>query len=414
MSRRLVILFALLEALFGIALGIGIVLVPFVIVWGVNGAFQATPLEVWRIAVDAWALGHAVPLDVTLPAEAAAAFGEKGEMSFVLSLAPLGFALFTLVMGYRAGRRVSEAPNPAPTAGLIAAFFAVFAFLALASAQHDGVTMDLGDGTVRVVMPFVVGMLLSWRPWQSEAFVSRWVSVVPRDLRELGALALRVSSTVLLGLVVVSSTMLVLLLVAGFATEISLYEAVHGEIFGGVVLTFCQLLAVPTVVVWAASWIVGPGFSLGVGTIVSPDMLTLGTLPSVPLLGLIPLENSAGTLFTGVVPVLAAIAAARFAPALVAARGYFDVSGVRDYLRVVGLSALAGVFSFAIAFAVGGGASGSAGPGRFFDVGIDVFDFAFTLALGTAGGALVGAAARLIRPLPSQPASANLSAQRKR
>ncbi len=414
MSRRLVVLFALLEALFVIALGIGIVLVPYVVVWGVNGAFQATPLEVWRLAVDAWALGHSVPLTVTLPAEAAAAFGDKGELSFVLSLAPLGLAVFTFAMGLRAGRRVADAPNPAPTAALITAFVAMFAFLVMWSAQHEGVTMDLADGTIRVVMPFAVGVLLSWRPWRSESFAARWQAAVPWDLRELGGVALTVASTVLLGLVVVASVMLVLLLVAGFATEISLYEAVHGEIFGGLVLTFGQLLAVPTAVIWAASWIVGPGFSLGVGTIVSPETLTLGTLPSVPLLGLIPLDNSAGLLFTAVVPVLAAIAAARFSPTLVAARGYFDASGVRDYLRIVGLAALAGLFSFAIAFVVSGGASGSAGPGRFFDVGIDVFDFAFTLAVGTAGGALVGAAARLIRPLPAQPASANFSTPRKR
>lgn len=414
MSRRLVILFALLEALFGIALGIGIVLVPFVIVWGVNGEFQATPLEVWRLAVDAWALGHAIPLNVTLPAEAAALFGDKGDLSFVLSLAPLGFALFTFAMGFRAGRRVADAPNPAPTAGLVAVFFAGFAFLALLSAQHEGVTMNLADGTVRVLMPFAVGMLLSWRPWQDDAFRSRWQQVVPRDLREVGALAITVSVAVLLGLVVVASAMLAVLLVAGFATEIALYEAVHGEIFGGLVLTFGQLLAVPTVVIWAASWIVGPGFTLGVGTMVSPETLTMGTLPSIPLLGVIPLDNSAGMLFTGLVPVLAAISAARFSPVLVSARGYFDSSGVRDYVRLVAFAVAAGVVTFAIATAVSDGASGSAGPGRFFDVGVDVFDFSFTLAAGVAGGALLGAAARLIRPLPAQATTPQFSAPGKR
>ena len=49
-----------------------------------------------------------------------------------------------------------------------------------------------------------------------------------------------------------------------------------------------QLAYAPNAVVWAASYAIGPGFTLGNGSLVSPAATELGLLPSIPLLTAVP------------------------------------------------------------------------------------------------------------------------------
>lgn len=51
------------------------------------------------------------------------------------------------------------------------------------------------------------------------------------------------------------------LVLTHYGEIISLYESLQSGLVGGIALTVGQLPIVPNVVVWAASWIVGPGFS---------------------------------------------------------------------------------------------------------------------------------------------------------
>jgi hypothetical protein len=59
-------------------------------------------------------------------------------------------------------------------------------------------------------------------------------------------------------------------------------------VLGGAVLSLGQLVYLPTLIVWGASFAAGPGFAVGAGTAVSPAGTTLGVLPGIPSLGLIP------------------------------------------------------------------------------------------------------------------------------
>ena len=45
---------------------------------------------------------------------------------------------------------------------------------------------------------------------------------------------------------------------------------------------------VPTMVIWACSWLIGAGFSVGTGTVFAPDRVVAGPVPTLPLLGLLP------------------------------------------------------------------------------------------------------------------------------
>ena len=65
-------------------------------------------------------------------------------------------------------------------------------------------------------------------------------------------------------------------------------RSLHVGAGGGFALLLLGLLAVPTAVVWAASYAVGPGFAVGVGTAVAPSGVALGPVPALPLLGALP------------------------------------------------------------------------------------------------------------------------------
>lgn len=55
-----------------------------------------------------------------------------------------------------------------------------------------------------------------------------------------------------------------------------------------VVIVAAQVLFAPTVVVWALSWLAGPGFWVGVDTLHAPGWAPTAPIPAVPLLGALP------------------------------------------------------------------------------------------------------------------------------
>jgi hypothetical protein len=57
---------------------------------------------------------------------------------------------------------------------------------------------------------------------------------------------------------------------------------------GGIALLAAQLALTPNAVVWATSYALGGGFTLGNGSVVAPAGTDLGVLPGLPLLGALP------------------------------------------------------------------------------------------------------------------------------
>jgi hypothetical protein len=68
----------------------------------------------------------------------------------------------------------------------------------------------------------------------------------------------------------------------------ALLEALDAGIVGNLALLLGQLAFAPNAIVWAACYALGPGFTLGNGSIVSPAATELGALPSIPLLAAVP------------------------------------------------------------------------------------------------------------------------------
>src|SRR5215469_16695551 len=98
----------------------------------------------------------------------------------------------------------------------------------------------------------------------------------------------------------------------------SAYKAAVGSLspgFGGaVLLLLAGLCYLPNSVIWAISYMLGPGFAFGVGTAVSPSGSALGAVPAFPMLAALPVGAKAAFppwlgFFVLVVPYLAGAAA---------------------------------------------------------------------------------------------------------
>ncbi|HJX87925.1 MAG TPA: DUF6350 family protein, partial [Gemmatimonadales bacterium] len=177
------------------------------------------------------------------------------------------------------------------------------------------------------------------------------------------------------------------LLVAGamllsYADIIALYEGVHAGVLGGVALTLGQLAILPNLVIWAAAWLVGPGFAIGAGSAVSPLGTSLGPLPAVPVLGALP-TGDLGYGFLGLlVPVLAG-----FLAAVVIRSGHALPDGAsRPLLIGAGMGIVGGVLLGLLAWS----SAGAAGPGRLGVVGPDPWAVGCFAALEIGLAAIAG------------------------
>ncbi len=388
MPRGLVVLFTLLEALFVIGLGIFLPFVFGVIGWSSLTGVNSTPAAIWQLAVQSWALGHGVPLHVSLGDASAVLASDMA--TFDLSLAPFAFAVVTALLGRRAGQRLVGSEAATLVVGLLVVFTGAFAAVALWSGQTSLVQFDVVSGTARVLAPFVAGLFIGWRPWEDVRSSRIQIPEIPKTWRDVIDTALRIAGATLAALVVIASAALLTLLFLGFSMEISLYESLHAGILGGIVITVAQLALIPIALTWTISWIVGPGFTLGTGAIVSPFATTVGAVPAIPLLGAIPETSTIGEWVTVLPAILAFIAATRFENDL-RHNGYRV--NPRDFASFGRVAVTAGIAAIAIgliSFLVGSYATGSAGPGRFAQVGIDPIAVGLVLAGGVFAGSLAG------------------------
>jgi hypothetical protein len=273
---------------------------------------------------------------------------------------------------------------------LLVFFTGVIVILALLSGQSSLVQLDIASGVVRVLAPFVLGLVIGWKPWEDDRSSRALIPEIPSAWRDVIDTGLRVAGATLAGLAAIASTAIVVLIFLGFSTEIALYEALHSGIIGGLVITVAQLALIPVALVWMMSWIAGPGFTLGIGAIVSPFANTVGAVPAIPLLGAIPESSNSSEWVTVLPAILAFIVATRFATHLRSRGPIFNPGDLADLGRVVVTAAVAAVAIALTTVLVGAYATGSAGPGRFVQVGIDPIAVGLVLAGGVFAGSLAG------------------------
>lgn len=111
-------------------------------------------------------------------------------------------------------------------------------------------------------------------------------------------------------LVAGSTLALVVNLVAHWNQVSALHHELAPDVVGTIVLIVIQLAYLPNLIVWAGSWALGAGVSLGAGTVVGPGVTSVGLLPMIPVLGALPVNGEAWSWLWMLVGTAAGVAAA--------------------------------------------------------------------------------------------------------
>ncbi|ALJ19177.1 cell division protein PerM [Microbacterium sp. No. 7] len=394
MNRLLVLLLAAFDAVLAVVVGIALALAPLALLWVFAFGAHADWLALWPAAVRLWQLGNLVPLHLELPDEylAAAAIPAEGA-AFTLSLAPTAFAVLSAVLGARSGRRAAQAGEWA--AGVAGATVAAAVLAAVLLVASPGPVASV-DPAWAIVLPTVVfavpalvsALVVAW-PGAGGSALARASAAIPARFAGVPAAIARGTGAALAGVAGTASVLFAVALALRGNEIIGLYEASGADLTGAVAIAAGQLAYVPTLIVWAASYLAGPGFAFGAGTAIMPAGTSAGVVPGIPVLGVLPPGGSPWLLALVLVPVAVGALAGLVARRALAAGT--DADGiVPRALALAGLIVLTAAAAFAAAFA----ASGSIGPGAMSEVGPVPWLFAVVLA-GEIG---VGAAIMLFAP----------------
>ncbi len=405
---------AAIEAAAAAALGLTIAVVPALVLWAVTFELAAEPSAVFAGGAAVWALGNLAPLSVTLTPELALGFGLPAEaLTVVVSLAPLGLTLLTVLLAARAGWRLGArggvggagvlggALGYCAAACVVAVFIAQLlvwppALVGLVAGLVYGVPAGLG---------YLVRAARDEHPWWRST-----VRALQRGLEQLGAPgvaalparaadALRLTVGALAGLVGLSGVALAGALFAGYGEITALTQHLQLDPLGSLLLFGVQLALLPVALLWGLSWLTGAGFAVGSGTSVTPFETLLGPLPALPLFGAIPQGWGALGALAPALVVLAGIgiavllgrrAEARRASWLVAL-STAAVAAVLAGLVVAGLAALA-------TGAIGPDRLAEAGPAPWLAGGLAAAELGAGLLLGTAAARIDAARVRELIP----------------
>lgn len=397
MHRLVVALLAAFDALIAVAVGIVVIAAPLTLFWATS--LDAPWSMLWPTIAKLWQLGNLVPLVMHLPAELLVATGIPPEAgSFVLSLAPLGFAAFAALFAARSGRRAAH--SGAWFSGVISGGFVFAALGALVwITSRNGTAAVWGWQSLLFPallygIPLLVGALIgAWREGDNGGLIDRahdWVDAQGDDVSELPSIVARGAGIMLAGLIALGALAVLVSIITRGVDIIGLFQSARVDVWGAVLLTLAHLAYLPTLVVWGASWIAGPGFTVGTGSSLTPVGTDTGVLPGLPILGLLPEHTQSWMLAVVLLPIAVAVIAgwaqrARFVQVFGDAEPFLPrviTAGVTA-LVVAGVAAVAAVL-----------AHGSIGPGRLADVG----PHAGWVALAVGIETLIGVSIMLLSP----------------
>lgn len=206
-----------------------------------------------------------------------------------------------------------------------------------------------------------------------------WAAFLPVSARAAGTTCL----AILLGYLLVAATGLVVALAVDFGTAANVMSQLQLDTGEGALYLLVALLLLPNAVLFSGAYLLGPGFTVGVNTMVSPTVVSIGALPMFPLLAALP-DDGATAAWTpwlmGLPPVVAALAAAR------AQRRNPTVRWEQGALRGCTGGVLAGVVLGLLASVAGG----AVGPGRMRSVEPFAFDVMVHAITAFGIGGLVG------------------------
>lgn len=345
-----------------------LVVVPAVATYVATAADPALGSAGWvqaaQVGTAGWFLAHGAVLGP----------GATGGEGFEISVVPLGATLLYVVLVATAVRR-ARLQSWAPV------LVAVITYVTLASLLLSLVTVSApAYGLIGAALVATLGSL--WGVRGRNLPLPSWLAAVPQWLR----VGWQGSWRAALLLCAAATAVTIAAIVVGFDQILQVHGTLHADPVSTVVIVFAQLLVVPLLVVWALAFLLGPGFAMGTGTIVSPSAIDVGPLPVVPVLAALPEPDS----LAGDLPFLIA-----FGVVVGAGAGWWLVRRQRE-LPIWRSLAAAGVLVATITALVAATswlASGAIGPGAMAQVGPDAAAVAWSACWQLAVGAVAGVVA---------------------
>lgn len=231
----------------------------------------------WPEAVAAgasfWLLAHGIPVLLT---------------TGVIGIVPLAGFLGVLFLGvWSAGRATWAAAEhgwrPAlRIASLWMTGYAVVILAAGLAATLGPMDPQLGRWALAtVLLPALmgtIGMVRSLDHEDVDEFLER--CLVPSALRRGWRPALHATAVIVVGGTLAATAAVAL----SIGDVLALHESLRPGLTGGIVLALLQLLALPNIGLWIASFVAGPGFSVVEGSAVTWDGSSTALVPMVPVL----------------------------------------------------------------------------------------------------------------------------------
>lgn len=411
MRRTTIALLAALEAAVSALIGLGVVLVPLLVVWAVHFGLAVDAAAFFRAAADLWLLGHGVDLVLQLDPVTAARMALPGAGDpFPITIALLGFALASVAVGRRIGRRSAAAGHSITGSVSAVVVYALVGAVLGVAAGSEAASASLWQAILLPAFVMAIGVVIgavleTLREANHGDLAGGWVRGRLGDLPPAGVdavrRAVRIGGAAAFGLLAVAAVLVAALIAVDYANIAGLSQSLGAGVDGGILLTVVELAFIPNFVIWAAAWLLGPGFAIGAGTTVAPGGTVLGPIPGIPLLGALPGDAPVLGALWLLVPVVLGFVGAWFVlgregatVASVEARG--DV-GSEPWWYPAALGAGAGVVAGIVMGLLAWWSGGAAGPGRLAVVGPDPWAVALVAAATVGIGAITGGVAAWMR-----------------
>lgn len=390
MRRTTVALLAALEALVSALVCFGIVLVPLVLLWAVHFGLAIGLDVVVRTAADVWLLGHGVDLTVQLDAITAARTGVAGaDAPFQLTIALLGLSLVTVLFGRRIGRRAALAGSPVIGLAAAVVVYGVVGVVAALAAEHPTASASAWQAGLLPAAIMAGGVAIGALADEEvrDALVDRLPSAVSDELLVLAGRAWRIGVGSVFVVLAAAAVVVAWAIAADYGTIAGLYQTLGAGVDGGIAITVAELVVLPNLVVWAAAWLLGPGFAIGAGSQVTSAGTLLGPVPGLPLAGALPAEGSPLSALWLALPIFGAFVGAVLVQW---GDGRPDASAPAPWWHPLAAGAGAGVLAGAVLGLAAWWSAGAVGPGRLAVVGPDGWAVAGVVAATVAIGAVAG------------------------
>ncbi|MBI3429844.1 MAG: hypothetical protein HY050_07320 [Actinobacteria bacterium] len=247
--------------------------------WATAGSSNGNTSEPMRVAVWIWLGAHHIPFNLVLP--------PAGQIGF-LSYLPIGALLLPFIAIRSSFFRAKDLLNQEENSIRLVRFFIVILYSSTATLLAWGT----GTSAVRPV--------LYWAPISTIPLVLLATASLPRIKEMNSYFPLRLASQILAMALGISSIVLGVSLALNLRTVENLVVVLQPGWLGGALLFLLNILYLPNAIVATLSYLVGPGFALGAGTLLSPLTYRISEIPALPLLGALPTGRHPSVLFSTV------------------------------------------------------------------------------------------------------------------